>query len=143
MSAGGRNGLRRHATLYDFRDLDLMLKVEEEADEEGWVEATHMARAMGFGDETTPVARRFSWMKHYGMLEYDAERKLWRLSPGGRRVSQARLRAAAARQIEALPDESFVEVMAAVTTRWRMGDPMTAAMLRREFFYGTHGRGRG
>src|SRR5262245_36923763 len=113
---GSRNQ-SRHATLYDFRDLDLMLKVEAEADGEGWVEAARLARTLGFGDEVSPVARRFAWMRRYGMLEYDQEKKLWRLSPGGRRVTDARLRAGQAKAIEALPDEAMIEVMANVTTR--------------------------
>ena len=132
-----RNGTRRHATLYDFRDLDLMLKIDSEGDAEGWVEAGRMADSLGFGDETSPIARRLAWMKRYGMLEYDDKAHLWRLSPGGRRVADARVRASAASQIEKLPDEAFVEVMASVTTRYWRGDPMTAHMLRREFLYGT------
>lgn len=135
-----RNGRPAHATLYDYRDLDLMLKIETERDDEGWVEAVHLASSLGFGDNAGPVSRRLSWMKRYGMLEYDEQKALWRLSPGGRRVTEARLRSAAARQIEALPDESFIEVMASITTRYWHGDPMTAHMLRREFLYGTKQR---
>ena len=131
------NGHRKHATVYDFRDLDLMLKLDAESDDEGWVEASHLARSTGFGDDTMPVSRRLSWMRRYGMLEYDEQKKMWRLSPGGKRVSEARLRAAQARVIEELPDEAFVEVMASITTRYWRGDPMNAAMLRREFAYGT------
>lgn len=131
-----RNGTR-HATVYDFRDLDLMLKVEEQADNEGWVELAAMADSLGFGEDATPIRARFSWMRRYGMLDYDEQKKLWRLSPGGRRVSEARIRAGAQRTIEELPDEAFVQVMANVTTRYWRGDPMTAAMLRREFVYGT------
>lgn len=135
------NSNSRHATLYDFRDLDLMLKIDAEGDRDGWIESGHLARALGFGDETNPVTRRLSWMRRYGMLNYDAEKKLWRLSPGGRRVTEARLRSATSRQIADLPDESFIEVMTAVTDRYWKGDPMTAAMLRREFAYGTQKRG--
>ena len=136
-----RNGRHpHHATLYDFRDLDLMLKVEAEADPEGWVEVAAMADALGFGDDTRPVSSRFSWMRRYGMLEYDEKTKMWRLTTGGQRVTHARLRAAHARTIEALPDEAMVEVMANVTTRYWRGDPLTAHMLRREFLYGTRPR---
>lgn len=131
------NASKHHATLYDFRDLDLMLKIEAERDADGWVEARHMAQAVGFGDDVGPVSSRFNWMKRYGMLEYDPQKRLWRLTPGGQRVATARVRAGAAKQIEALPDEAMIQVMANVTTRYWRGDPMTAAMLRREFLYGT------
>jgi hypothetical protein len=131
---------RKHATMYDFRDLDLMLKIEQEGDDLGWVESAHLARSIGFGDDVQPLAIRLSWMKRFGMIEFDPSKRMWRLSPGGQRVSQARLKAAAAREIQALPDEAMIEVMANVTTRYWRGDAMTAAMLRREFLYGTRRR---
>lgn len=139
MARPSRNG-KHHLTLYDFRDLDLMLKIEAERDEDGWVEATHIARAIGFEEDVMPVSARFNWMKRYGMLEYDSARKLWRLTAGGHRVTEAKLKASQAKTIEALPDEAMVEVMANVTTRYWRGDPMTAALLRREFLFGTKAR---
>jgi hypothetical protein len=132
-----RNG---HATLYDFRDLDLLLKIEAEGDQEGWVDSEHMARSLGFGDDRMPISRRLAWMRHYGMLDFDQQQRIWRVSPGGRRVIEAKLRAAQARTIEALPDESMIEVMANIGSRYHLADPMTAAMLRREFLFGTKKR---
>jgi hypothetical protein len=135
-----KNGTpRRHATVYDFRDLDLMLKLDAEGGEAATWE---LAEAMGFGEQDRQsLAIRLSWCRRYGMLDFDQERRLWRLSKGGERVTQARVKAAATRQLEALPDEAMVEVMAAVTSRWRHGDPMIADLLRREFLFGTQ-RGR-
>ena len=133
------NGHRSRASLYDIRDLDLMLKIEADADPEGWVEATGLAESFGF-EHARDISSRLSWMRRYGMLEFDQQKHLWRLSPGGLRVSRARVRAGAARTIEALPDEAMIEVMANVTTRYWRGDPMTAHMLRREFLYGTRRR---
>jgi hypothetical protein len=130
----------RHATLYDFRDLDLMLKLKAEGNSEGWVETEAMAEALGFGEDRLPIAQRLSWMRRYGMVEFDDQRRLWRLSEGGERVTQARLRAARSRAIEALEDEVMVEVMAKVTQRYLHGSPMLATMLRREFLYGTRPR---
>lgn len=129
-----------HATLYDFRDLDLMLKLEDEANDEGWVETESMARALGFEDDLKPLGSRFAWMKRYGMIERDDKTKLWRLTIAGQRVVQAKLRAATSREIEALEDESFIDVMAKVGQRYRHGSPMVAHMLRREFLYGTSPR---
>jgi hypothetical protein len=126
-------------SLYDFRDLDLMLKIADEGDNEGWVETRELARALGVAEEdsSSGVAIRLSWMRRYGMLEFDEEHRCWRLSVGGERVVNAKLRAAKAKAIDAIPDEQLVDVMAHVTTRYRLGDPVMATMLRREFAYGT------
>ena len=128
------------ASLYDFRDLDLMLKLRHEGDSDGWVETRAMAEALGLGDDGHLVASRLSWMRRYGMLEFDHEKRMWRLTPGGERVTEAKLRAGQAREIEALPDEAMIEVVANVTARYRLGDPLTAHLIRREFAYGTHPR---
>lgn len=131
------NGRQRHATLYDFRDLDLMLKLQAEG---GEVDTHAMADALGFGNDVLPIAQRLSWMRRFGMVEFDQERRLWRLTDGGERVTEAKLRAASSRSIESLPDEVMVEVMAKVTQRYIHGSPMVATMLRREFQYGTRPR---
>jgi hypothetical protein len=129
------------ATLYDFRDVDLMFKLTEESGDEGWLETEYLAGALGFnGDHLRNVGIRLGWMRRYGMVERDEERGLWRLSPGGQRVIQARLRAAAQRELEALPDEALVQAMQSVVSRYRFVDAMTATMLRREFMYGTQPR---
>ena len=130
-----RNGTR-HATLYDFRDLDLMLKIEAEGNDEGWLDTENLARSLGF-DEPLKVTSRLSWMRRYGMLEFDDKHRLWRLTPGGHRVTQAKLRAGTASTIEQLPDEAMVEVMANIGSRYRLGEPMIGHLLRREFLYGT------
>jgi hypothetical protein len=129
--------MSNHATLFDFRDFDLMLKLEDEGDAEGWIDTEHIARALGFDDDKRPIAQRFAWMRRYGMLERDEEKRMWRLTDAGRRVVTAKLRAATSREIEALEDEAFVDVMAKVGQRYRHGSPMIAHMLRREFLYGT------
>jgi hypothetical protein len=130
----------RRATLYDFRDLDLMLKIEDEADAEGWIETARLAESLGFGENQMPISRRLSWMRRYGMLDYDLREPRWRLTDGGVRVIEAKLKAAQARTIDALPDEAMVEVMANIGSRYHLGSPMIAAMLRREFLYGTRPR---
>lgn len=128
----------RGASLYDFRDLDVMHKLVEEGDNEGWVELEHLARSMGLGDtHNRHVAMRLAWMRRYGMVVRDDKTGLWRLSRGGERVVTARVRAAAAHELEALPEEALVETMASVVQRYRFVDSMTATMLRREFLFGT------
>jgi hypothetical protein len=123
-------------SIYEFRDTDLMVKLAAEG--AGGIEARLFAEALGMnGDGAQHVSARLSWMRRYGMVEYDDEKKLWRVSDGGERVIESHARAAAIRQIEEVPDESMVEVMSHVTARYRLGDPMIADLLRREFQYGT------
>lgn len=128
------------ASLYDFRDLDLMLKLADTANADGLTESTELAEAMGLGEDGRAIAIRCAWMKRYGMLGFNEEKKGWYLTRGGERVVAARLKAAAARTIDAIPDEQLVDVMAHVTTRYHRGDPMTAHLLRREFLFGTRAR---
>lgn len=131
-------------SLYDFRDLDLMLKIAHEGDEEGWVETRKIAETLGIPEEEriNGLGTRLAWMRKFGMLEKNDDNGVWRLSRGGERVADARLRAAAAKQIDTIPEESLIDVMSHVTQRYRLGDSMTAEMLMREFRYGTHARSR-
>lgn len=125
------------ASLYDFRDLDLMIKLADSAGgPHSEVTAQELAESLGFED-AREISTRLSWMRRYGMLGYSEERHAWSLSRGGERVIESRLRAAKARAIDSVPDESLVEVMAHVTARYRLGDPMIAQLLRREFLFGT------
>lgn len=129
------------ATLYDFRDIDLMLRLAQEGGEEGWLESNYLAEAVGMRNgDTKAMARRLAWMRRYHMVEYHEQLKMWRLSPGGVRVTTAHLKAAQERTIQAVPDEALVEVMSHVTSRYMLGDPLIAHMLRREFLYGTKPR---
>lgn len=125
-----RNGRRRQARIYDFRDLDLMLKISDM----GGAETPELASALGFGKDVQPIAIRLSWMRRFGMLDFDGTQ--WDLSAGGLRVVKSKLRAAQASSIDALPDEAMIETMAHITSRYHR-DPMLAHMLRREFLYGT------
>jgi len=126
--------------MYDFRDLDLMLTIEDRADKEGWVETAELASTLGFGEALQPIGIRLAWMRRYGMVDFRPKEHRWRLTDGGLRVVEARLKAAASKRIEALPDEAMVEVMANITSRYHHGSPMVAHMLRREFLYGTKAR---
>jgi hypothetical protein len=125
------NGRRRHLRLYDFRDLDLMLKLADM----GGGTTLEIAAALGFGSDVQPVAARLTWMDRFGMLDRD-EKGGWDLSEGGIRVVKAKLTAARG-MLDKLPDESMIEAMAYITQRYYRNDPMLGHMLRREFLYGT------
>ena len=130
----------KHASLYDFRDTDILHRLDE-ATTNGGVPTSELAGMLGFEEgEIRPVGIRLAWMRRYGLVVFDEKEKLWALSPGGARVVKAHLRAPALKVVEQLPDETMVEVMAQVTSRYMRGEPMLAHMLRREFLYGTKRR---
>jgi hypothetical protein len=123
------------ATLYDFRDLDLLLRLAQD----GGMSTKQMTEALGI-DEPRAVANRFAWMRRYGMVDLDEQHSSWSVSRAGKRVIQAKLKANEIAVVEKLPDETMVEVMAQVTSRYHRGEAMIAHMLRREFLYGTQKR---
>lgn len=129
-----------HATLYDFRDSDIMFHLAE-ANGAG-IGSQELAEALGFDAEDggRPVGIRLAWMKRYGMVAFDDRERTWKLSRPGSRVIEARLRAPALKVVDQMPDEAMVEVMAHVTSRFQRGETMLGHMLRREFLYGTKRR---
>jgi hypothetical protein len=116
----------------EFRDLDLLLKLRES----GPIKSKELAGELGADEFGSHLGRRLGWMGHYGMVER-LDSGEWSLTDGGKRVAFARSRAALISDLSQLPEEELIEVMAAVTARWRRGDPMIASMLRREFIFGT------
>lgn len=124
-----------HATLYDFRDLDLLFKIGKDRQ---W-DTESLAHALGQPENARGVGSRLSWMRRFGMVERTST-GLWYPTPAAQRVTEARMRASQAKTMEDLPDELMVEVMSRVTQRYLHGTPMLASMLRREFAFGTKPR---
>jgi hypothetical protein len=126
-------------SIYDFRDTDLLVKLASLG--ASGASAHDMADEIGLGEDGyRNVGMRFAWMKRYGMVAYDEDKHLWTVTDGAERVIESHARAAAIKTIEKVPDESMVEIMSHVTSRYRLGDPMIADLLRREFQYGTSRR---
>src|SRR5215467_597098 len=124
------------ATLYDFRDLDIMHRIAE-VNGSGMTTAD-LADALGFDAEEggSPVGSRLGWMRRYDFVTRDDRDLTWSLSRSGKRIVEAHLRAPQLRVVSELPDDAMVEVMAQVTSRFQRGDRVLAEMLRREFLYG-------
>jgi hypothetical protein len=129
------------AKVTEIRDLDVMLHLAEAVNGSGQgIPIAEVADLLGFDDgDNRPMGIRLAWMRHYGMVAYDPDGKLWNLTRAGRRVTEAHLRAPAIKVVEAMPDEAAIELMAHVTSRFQHGQSMLATMLRREFVYGTQG----
>jgi hypothetical protein len=128
------------ASLYDFRDTDIMHRLAETSD--GGVTSQEVAELLGFEAESggRTVSTRLAWMRRYGMVSFDEEARHWSLSASGERVVSAQLKAPELRVVEKMPDEKMIEVMALVTSRYQRGEAMLGHMLRREFLYGTKRR---
>jgi hypothetical protein len=136
-----RRPLPTGATLYDFRDLDIMYRLAENTN--GGVDTHELADLLGFDVEesgTRHVGTRMAWMHRYGMVAFDDNTRHWSLSRSGRRVVEASQRAPALKVVDKMPDELMVEAMAHVTSRFQRGDTMLGHMLRREFAFGTKRR---
>ena len=129
--------MAKHLTLYDFRDIDLMLAAQETAGEDGQLSTEDLADKLGMSDDMRAVGSRMAWMRRYGVFSFDEQRKLWRLTRGGERVIEAKQQAAIEDDLKEVPDAAMVNVMAHVTARYRRGDPLMATLLRREFLFGT------
>jgi len=119
-------------SMRDFRDFDLMHRLLDT----GPILSKELAHELGRDEFGSHLGRRLGWMRHYGMLDRN-DAGLWSLTDGGKRVINARKRARLMDELESLPAEELIDVMAAVTARYRVGDPMIATMLRREFIFGT------
>lgn len=129
-----------HLTLYDFRDLDLMIASSETSNDDGLFSTEDLATALKMEDDMRAVAMRLAWMRRFGVMDRDETLGMWRLTRAGGRHIEAKRVAAASDAIEVVPDEALIDVMAHVTSRYRHGDAVTATLLRREFQYGTEPR---
>ena len=136
-----RQAPAHHATLYDFRDLDIMYKIHEASNGAG-VDSRELAELLGFeAEEGAPnIGIRLAWMRRYGMVAFDQNTRHWALSRSGERVVNSQLRAPELRVVKEMPDEKMIEVMALVTSRYHRGETMIGNMLRREVLYGTKRR---
>jgi hypothetical protein len=122
-------------SLYDFRDLDLMLALRDAVDDDGYVSTDDLAQAVGT-ENRRAVGTRMGYMRSHGIFLFDQKRRVWSLSKGGERVLAAREQANVNGLTE-LPDAALVDAMAHITARYRSGDALNALLLRREFMFGT------
>jgi len=106
------------------------------------VTSAELSQALGMDDERGhhSLGIRFAWMRRYGMLDYDEKAHVWTVTSSGERVMEARSRAARVKKAPVIPEEEAVEHIARITALYRLGDPMVATMIRREFMYGTDRR---
>lgn len=92
MSSGRRNG-RIDLSLFGMSDPELLARVDDLADENGWTHTLDVRLAIGEHPEEADashrsgVGPRLSWMKRYGWLEQHADqRSMWRLTAMGHAI---------------------------------------------------------
>jgi hypothetical protein len=127
----------------DFSDVELLALVNDVADRDGWVKTEEMVLAIGLEGENAYqcVGSRFSWLTRYGAMEKsEDEIKTWRLSAVGRAMVKGKLSAAEKRLVEGLEEDKLLSLARGVTNRYRASGASSAALMRREWQYGTSKR---
>ena len=94
MSVYRRNG-RIDLTLFGMSDTELLARVDDLADENGWTHTIDVRLAIGENPENANSAHRLRplstatgpWMKRYGWIEQHADdRSMWRLTAIGHAI---------------------------------------------------------
>jgi hypothetical protein len=139
--------------LEDYSDRELLLVINDTADEDGWVDALELATRLGLeGDyPRRAVASRLSWLHRYGAVQREHERdesgvvryhrdgrvrytQRWGLTEAGLALAIGQLRKGDESALERLKDEQMILV-----TRWvqershRNGGATMAKLVEREW----------
>lgn len=86
-----RNG-RIDLSLFGMSDTELLARVDDLADENGWTSTLEVRVAIGEHPEEADVSHRsgvgprLSWMKRYGWLEQGEDHSQWRLTAMGHAI---------------------------------------------------------
>jgi hypothetical protein len=141
-----RNGNSPRLRITDMTDRELVEIIWDI--KQPWVSAREIAQEIWprRADDHTrlSVLRRLSFMRsRAGLLEkHDTERDQWRLSERGEQFRKAKLQAAQVRMLDTADADQLVEVMAEVGNRYEELGDESAWLLRREWQYRAHRRGR-
>jgi hypothetical protein len=132
MSSEGLTSLR----LIDYSDRELLHRVNDLADDEGWVTAQQVAEAINLTHESPArcVGARFNWLKRYGAMHRDGQK--WRMTTIGQSLAFGNLNTVHAAALDSLPDDRMLALVRAVSNRYRAADGVTATLMGREWKYG-------
>lgn len=138
--------------LSEFSDRELLLNLQDVADEEGYATSDDVAGILGI-DHDNPqhcVSARFIWLRLYGALDSDkikdGENKgkvKWRLSGKGRAMANGQLAPQQERALENIDEDQMIPVVRTIAQRQRTGDETAGHLMRREWYHGTHSRRSG
>lgn len=142
----------------DLSDRELLLRLLDIADDDGWTTAKDLASALNLQREQPHrfVSSRLGWLARadYGAVEreyvYDVHGNVvrtaagkprttqrWRLTPIGQALAVGRLRAGERRAFEELEDEQLLVAMRVLTQRLREAPTTPQKLAKREWRYGT------
>lgn len=108
----------RGLKLEEFSDRELIFRISDLEDDEGWVSTEDFLAAVKI-DHTNPkqcVGVRFAWMKRYGVLEKDPKttEARWRLTEAGQAVINAGLTKGQQNALEAIAPEQGMEAVSRI-----------------------------
>lgn len=134
-------------TLYEFKDRELLLRLDEEqqyeGDASGWTDLRELAKAIGF-DDAGALGSRMGWMRRYGFAMRKAGGPpLWRLTEIGRELAYGELRAAQQRTLDGMGEAQMLALMRAVSSKWKGYEGATSDAMRREWQASTRRNGVG
>jgi hypothetical protein len=146
--ASRSNGSGRRLRLEDFSDRELLALVADHEDGEGWAGSLVVAQAIWpkYGAEEperarASVARRFSWLRRWGVME-KGNSGLWRLTEDGRLLVEGRLSASQAADLADLGDEQLMSLGYAMADRYQVAGEVPAILFRRAMQFATYRRRR-
>lgn len=142
--------------LYDISDRELLMRLDELADNEGLCTSLELVEGLGIKDGSARlIASRLSWLKRFGALEtaetYRTSEetgrqykvKAWRISPTGETFMFSSFNAAKRRSVEGIDDANIVEAVAIIAARFTTVNMTARNLMRRQWLNSTQlGRGR-
>jgi len=138
-------------TIDDYSDRELLLIMEDVADEDGWASADDVADRLDLSKRAI-ASSRLSWLKRFGAVEREHERddsgslryhrdgkamytQRWRMTKSGRALAHGQLRKKDEAALGTMGDEQMLLV-----TRWlsqrTVDEGTTSKLVQREWRFG-------
>jgi hypothetical protein len=143
--------------LIDFSDRELLLLLNDVADNDGWGTSVEVASKLNLNVEhpNRHVSSRFSWLVRFGALEREhlsdeygnllftrggrpKYGQRWRLTTAGRTLALGKLTSAERARLEGLSADRLLVYTRGLTRRYRTAGDAAGALMGREWRYGTH-----
>lgn len=146
---------RAHLRLDEFSDRELLLALDDAADEEGFATSREIAAHVGLpgADPHRSVACRLSWLVRFGAVTREIARdeagnirvrrsgevvhtQRWTMTEIGRALAFGSLRQRDLTALDRLDDAALLDLTSYVAGRSGGADPTTAKLVTREWKYG-------
>jgi hypothetical protein len=126
-------------TLQEMNDREILARLNDIADADGFTTSRLMAQALGLTDKNGPscVGSRLAWLRRYDAVDKDGKR--WRLTERGHTLIKARLRTSQVRALGSAEENQLVEVVDLLGVAYGGAHPATANLVRRQWLHSTGG----